>query len=174
MMNSKHKKWTLITGAIILIAGSAYLMSNNKKSMEGKTVSEIHDTIQSSEFPELTGYWEPEDEVAYIELNKDKSICCVAHNQIYIYTSFKKETAEKVYSMYYDSIADLGRGGLRLNWDSFSLDIPIARIQLVNDSTAYIKWIGFYDKSKREYVFKESDFNSCNHVDSVLLRKNKV
>ena len=172
-MNSKRKRWTLITGAIILIVGSIYLMSSNNKPMKDKTVSEIHDTIHSGEFSELTGYWEPEDEAAYIMLDKDKSICCVAHNQIYIYTSFKKDTTAKMYSMYYDSIADLGRGGLALNWDSFSLDIPIAKIQLLDDSTAYVKWLGFYDKDKRKYVFKESDFNSYNHVDSVLLRRNK-
>ena len=76
----------------------------------------------------------------------------VNSNQIYILANIKKNKKD-IEEFYLIKPLDLGRGGLNLNWDNFSLKKKIMSIEYKNNKINAI-WNGFYDKNQKKYVWK--------------------
>lgn len=78
-------------------------------------------------------------------LTKDKVIINAADNQIYLIASVI--SSEDVFSLYYKS-ADVGRGGMDIDWGKVSIKHPIATLKRLNDDKLYFNWIGLQDVEK--------------------------
>lgn len=124
------------------------------------------------DFTQLVGFWRPKDNVAAcLEIGNDSSFCCVADNQIYIRIALKECSEINSYHIFYEATKDLGRGGVMLPWDSYSLEIPIAKIEFTNENDANFRWLGFYNIKNKKYEFIESDFTF--DTDSIVVRLEK-
>lgn len=101
--------------------------------------------------------------------NNGNAIIEVNSNQIYINSHIVYKNDKTIYIVL-DSPEDLGRGGMNLNWESFSTSLPVADFTLTSNNTAIAKWHGFYDKSVQDYLWvKEPDF--VDESDTIELSK---
>lgn len=126
-----------------------------------QNISDYEDTIfvKCKNDSILLGHWTFNEDIAYLDIKKRKTLCCVIHNQIYIYVLIKKVN-DSCYNVFYDSIADVGSGGAHLNWDYFSKTVPIARLELINSKKIHFYWLGFWDLINNIRVLRNTDFNS--------------
>jgi hypothetical protein len=112
---------------------------------------------------QFTGRWSPNCErIGGLDIqNTDRITIDVNSNQIYILSrgTFHEDTL----TLYLNHPEDLGRGGMMLDWNSFSKNEPIALIKLISKDTARIIWRGFYNKKTkvREWT-AEPDFAEQN------------
>ena len=60
----------------------------------------------------------------------------------------------------------------KINWSSISLDKPIAKFTL-NDGVLVVKWYGFFDMKKKEYVWNtQPDFIvGAKSNEAILMKK---
>ncbi|MCL1942027.1 MAG: hypothetical protein FWF54_00520 [Candidatus Azobacteroides sp.] len=99
------------------------------------------------------------NESAVFKIEKENDILLpVMSNQIYIKARIEK-VKDNFYHVYLIEPDDLGAGGLRLDWDNFSTEKPIADIEILSNGTMSFKWIGFYHISDKKIVFPECEFN---------------
>lgn len=108
----------------------------------------------------IQGFQIKEDDSALIEVNS---------NQIYV-TAKIASKATDVISLSYVQPADLGAGGMRLQWTKFSRKMPIAKISRRARDQAELDWYGFYESTKKQFVWKsEPDFLG-ETSDTILYR----
>lgn len=92
-----------------------------------------------------------------INIESKPSPIIVNDNQIVV-NVHAMETKDNKVEIFYDSIADLGRGGVNLDWNNISLTMPLAEINITN-RTGELLWKGFYDNSKKKYYWvNDPDF----------------
>lgn len=70
-------------------------------------------------------------------------------NQIVISTTVVRY--DNKMSIFLEGPAGLGRGGMMLNWDDFSIDKSIADAE-INGNNINLSWNGFFEKSELKYV----------------------
>lgn len=114
----------------------------------------------------LLGKWALKcDESGWISIASEEDITMeVNANQIYIHAT--GEVSEKKLVIKLIEPADLGFGGMSLDWDNFSRAIPIAEMQVISDNSAKIKWFGFYNKKSnaQEWINEPDFFDQENNV----------
>ncbi len=88
------------------------------------------------------------NEYAYIHIDNDSLfVFPVNSNTMYINVRAKQDNNK--YSLFYDSIEDLGRGVKEsLDWNSFSKDSILATLER-KDNYLFLNWYGFYNKSTK-------------------------
>lgn len=97
------------------------------------------------------------DDGFYIEINNKPSLLIVNDNQIVI-NMHSKEVDNNNYYIFFDSVADLGRGGMNLDWKHVSPTKPVAELSIINQN-GNLQWKGFYDDMKMKYFWiKDPDF----------------
>ncbi|HHQ4776522.1 TPA: hypothetical protein ACSP0C_000219 [Aeromonas veronii] len=100
-----------------------------------------------------------------IILDQKNADVVVNSNQIVISTKVVRN--DNKMSFFLEGPADLGRGGMMLNWDDFSIDKSIADAEM-NGNNINLSWKGFFEKSVFKYVWiSESEFippHNKNHV----------
>ncbi|MFB9057526.1 hypothetical protein ACFFU9_12320 [Mariniflexile ostreae] len=91
---------------------------------------------------------------------KDKEVFIeVNSNQIYIDATLGKVN-DSIYNIYLNKPNDLGAGGMRLDWGSFSKDSLIGKINYnIESDIMNFNWLGFYNTEthQRDWV-ENSDF----------------
>lgn len=81
----------------------------------------------------------------------------VNDNQIVINTHAKETTKNKI-NLFYNSVADLGSGGMKFDWKSVSSTMPLAELN-ISKNNAEFRWKGFYDNKKSKYYWvNDPDF----------------
>lgn len=107
----------------------------------------------------ISGYWSKDynEGAGYIEINStnDTAFIEVNSNQIYIKAKLmqKNENGSDVLLFTLIQPGDLGIGGARLAWNSFSRDSIIAKMQILNANQGKFTWLGFYDGHKRVWEY---------------------
>ncbi|HHQ4518190.1 TPA: hypothetical protein ACSP2U_000197 [Aeromonas veronii] len=100
-----------------------------------------------------------------IILDQKNADIVVNSNQIVISTKVVRN--DNKMSFFLEGPADLGRGGMMLNWDDFSIDKSIADAEM-NGNNINLSWKGFFEKSVFKYVWiSESEFippHNKNHI----------
>jgi len=92
-----------------------------------------------------------------ININNKPNYLVVNDNQIVIKVHAKEIDSNKI-SLYYDSVADLGRGGMNFGWKNVSRIKPVAELSIIKKS-GELRWKGFYDNKKSKYFWiTEPDF----------------
>lgn len=75
------------------------------------------------------------------------------------------------FSFFLEEPADLGRGGMMLNWDDFSNSKPIADAQKNGDKIK-LSWKGFFESSTLKYVWvSDSEFTVPKNEKYVIMKK---
>ncbi|MBM7014918.1 hypothetical protein JTL32_11170 [Enterobacter cloacae] len=60
--------------------------------------------------------------------------------------------------IFYDSVADLGRGGMNFDWKNVSSTTPLAELTIIKQN-GELRWKGFYDNKKSKYYWvNDPDF----------------
>lgn len=78
-------------------------------------------------------------------------------NQIYIRTRLSR--SKNRFVMLLQRPLDLGRGGLLLDWQNYSKNIPIAELRPNEEGSFNFLWKGFYDIRKKAFTWiEEADF----------------
>lgn len=104
-----------------------------------------------------------------IIIEHDKADVIVNTNQIVVSTRVVK-TDDKL-SFFLEEPADLGRGGMMLNWDDFSNSKPIADAQK-NGDIIKLSWKGFFESSTLKYVWvSDSEFTAPKNEKYVIMKK---
>ncbi|ATG04002.1 Uncharacterised protein [Lelliottia amnigena] len=105
------------------------------------------------------GVWSTtcDDDGFSINIEEKPSPLVVNDNQIVI-NSHSKEVDNNKINILYDSVTDLGRGGMNFDWKSVSSTMPIAVLS-VNNNNGKLLWKGFYDNKKSKYYWiNDPDF----------------
>lgn len=104
-------------------------------------------------------------------LDQKNADIIVNSNQIVIST--KVVRIDNKMSFFLEGPADLGRGGMMLNWDDFSSDKSIADAEM-NGNNINLSWKGFFEKSAFKYVWvSESEFTPPHNKNYVTLMQCK-
>ena len=91
----------------------------------------------------------------------------VNDNQIVINIHAKEIDKNKIV-LFYDSVADLGRGGMDFDWKNVSPITPLAELSITNKN-GELRWKGFYDNKKSKYFWiNDPDFVQFYSEDSVI------
>lgn len=142
--------------------------TTDKESDKANTAS-INDSVknvnESSNFSEgnIVGTWMTSCEggaghISISSLSKEATIE-VNPNQIVIGASIDtSDLHDRVIRFRLTSPGDLGAGGANLNWNHFSKDSVIAKLEIVDSVHANLTWYGFYDKKLNKYIWKH-DFS---------------
>ncbi|ROT93575.1 hypothetical protein EB809_20575 [Marinobacter sp. R17] len=81
----------------------------------------------------------------------------VSSNQIVISSTAERE--DRTYRFFYSDTVELGRGGMMLNWDSFSKQKSLATGTLLEDGGLLFTWKGFYSPVTNDYIWaKDADY----------------
>jgi hypothetical protein len=88
---------------------------------------------------DLSGNWSTtcDNGITLKTINMNESFIAVNKNQIYIKT--KVEKSKDSINLILEDPEDLGPGGMRLKWNSFSRELPIAVIKNVSDRTIHFE-----------------------------------
>lgn len=106
-----------------------------------------------------------------IIIEQNKADIIVNTNQIVVST--KVVRSDDKLSFFLEEPADLGRGGMMLNWDDFSSDKAIADAE-INGDTIEFSWKGFFENSTLKYVWiYDSEFTSPKNENHVTIYKCK-
>lgn len=106
-----------------------------------------------------------------IILDQKNADIVVNSNQIVISTKVVRN--DNKMSFFLEGPADLGRGGMMLNWDDFSIDKSIADAEM-NGNNINLSWTGFFEKSAFKYVWvSESEFTPPHNKNHVTLMRCK-
>lgn len=106
-----------------------------------------------------------------IILDQNNADVVVNSNQIVISTKVVRN--DNKISFFLEGPADLGRGGMMLNWDDFSIDKSIADAEM-NGNNINLSWKGFFEKSAFKYVWvSESEFTPPHNQNHVTLMRCK-
>ncbi|MCF8715339.1 hypothetical protein JM658_10915 [Joostella atrarenae] len=99
------------------------------------------------------------DDLGILKINNENIFIEVNSNQIYVDGELRKEN-DSIYHIYLNKPNDLGAGGARLNWGSFSKDSIIGVISYNNVSDIInFNWLGFYNTETHHRDWTEnSDF----------------
>lgn len=82
----------------------------------------------------------------------------ITSNQIYILASLR-QVATTNYQTVFIRPADLGRGGLSLDWKTVSTSQPVATLIIDDDERLHVKWTGFKNDVKEKLTeFPDPDF----------------
>jgi hypothetical protein len=104
-------------------------------------------------------------------ISMNESFLEVNKNQIYIKT--KAEKNKDSINLVLVDPEDLGPGGMRLKWNSFSRKLPIAVVKNISDRTIHFEWIGFYDESSSSrtwtnepgfFTLGDNTFQKCSDI----------
>ncbi|NNS05734.1 hypothetical protein [Erwinia sp. JH02] len=109
-----------------------------------------------------------DDEGFSIQLSKIPSPLIVNDNQIIISIHSKEISANQV-AVYFDKPLDLGTGGMNLAWDSFSTTKSVAEMT-IKGSSGLFRWYGFFDKSKKKYVWVDGPDFVQDHTKNGLIK----
>lgn len=124
---------------------------------------------------DLNGNWAYDKESSYasIKIKNDEGIFVVMSNQIYINVKIViDDLDENIYNIFYDKTSDLGVGGMRMNWDDYSKDKPIATIKkIIKNHNIEFFWIGFYNRKTKVLEFDKCEFNLKSNANPVVLQK---
>ncbi|GJA00769.1 hypothetical protein ECV0102_11170 [Enterobacter cloacae] len=105
------------------------------------------------------GVWSTscDDDGFSITIDKNTNPLVVNDNQIVVNVHSNEISKEKV-NIFYDSVADLGRGGMNFDWKNVSSTTPLAELNIVNRN-GELRWNGFYDRKKSKYYWvNDPDF----------------
>lgn len=98
-----------------------------------------------------------DDDGFSISIDKNTNPLVVNDNQIVVNVHSNEISKEKV-DIFYDSVADLGRGGMNFDWKNVSSTTPLAELNIVNRN-GELRWNGFYDRKKSKYYWvNDPDF----------------
>jgi hypothetical protein len=122
--------------------------------------------------PSIFGAWSTEcNDSSTLEIDAaGHFLLNINDNQIYVNGKVKK-TKLNEYDLFYESPADLGRGGMMLHWERFSKTKPIARLNFLPGDTIVINWHGFYDEVDHVFVWTTQPdfFNEKNK--KIIMRR---
>ena len=110
-----------------------------------------------------------------LNINNKNVFMEVNSNQIYIDALAKKKN-DSIYNLYLNSPKELGAGGMRLDWDNFSKDSIIGKINYnVQNNIIKFSWLGFYnEKTKKRDWTENSDFQLiAEEIKDIKLTKCK-
>lgn len=98
-----------------------------------------------------------DDDEFSINIENKPSSLVVNDNQIVINVHAKEIRKNKI-DIFYDNVADLGKGGMNFDWNNVSSTIPLAELNVTNQD-AELRWKGFYDNKKSKYYWvNDPDF----------------
>ncbi len=107
-----------------------------------------------------------------IVLKENKADLVVNLNQIVISAKIVKNGNS--ISFYLDEPIELGRGGMMLDWDSFSKNEKIA-VVTINGNKASLSWNGFFETNKSQYIWvSESEFYSQGGGKNVTINRCEI
>jgi hypothetical protein len=123
------------------------------------------------ELADILGRWSPNcEKIGGINIQDQNKITIeVNSNQIYILSTGTINNDTLIMTL--NSPEDLGRGGMMLEWDNFSKETPIAKMELISERKSKVEWLGFYNNklktsvwlSEPDFLETESDiFYKCN------------
>ncbi|MBF4491720.1 hypothetical protein IR010_04140 [Flavobacterium sp. MR2016-29] len=147
-------------------------------NLEKENCDEDTKEINSNNYLE-NGKWkiDCENSVGSMIIKDKKASLIVLFNQIYIeLEEVKRYNSEKgiAYKLR-EKPEDLGNFGIKLDWENFINDKPIAYIKIIDSSTLYFYWYGFFNNQTRKREFTECEFqqesnkkHEDNHV--ILMR----
>lgn len=114
------------------------------------------------------------DGIPYLSVTTKGGELVVNDNQIVIKIRTESVPASPgAYNIKLFKPSDLGAGGMRLDWDSFSTDSTIAQLRLTNKpGKAIFSWFGFFNKKtvKRDWV-DQSDLNLETDNNAIDVQK---
>lgn len=98
----------------------------------------------------------------------------VNSNQIYILANVITAPNNKdILLVYFDKTDDLGAGGVRRAWKSYSKDKPIAELHKKSNGEIKLVWNGFYNVSTKKYEWtNEADWNTYEDFKGILYKCN--
>ncbi|MEG6216501.1 hypothetical protein UXO42_15290 [Enterobacter quasihormaechei] len=105
------------------------------------------------------GMWSTscDDDSFSILLDNKPNPLVVNDNQIIVNVHANVISKGKVV-IFYDSVADLGRGGMNFDWKNVSSTTPLAELT-INKQNGELRWKGFYDNKKSKYYWvNDPDF----------------
>ncbi len=113
------------------------------------------------------------DGVASITVKNKEASLVVLSNQIYIELvetkryGFEKGIAYKLKNIPEDS----GSFGVRLPWEEYLNNQPIAYIKIVDENTLKFYWYGFYNNKTKKRDMTDCEFNQESNKKEVILKK---
>lgn len=137
------------------------ISSNNKIQVDNNAELSTFSNIIPSKFVGKYGLNCNEIKLEIKDSNPIKIM--VNSNQVEIYANLLSLADDNTKLMIFlDKPADLGRGGMALDWQNFSTKKPIGRIELlsINPKTIKIDWFGFYSTAKNKYDWTANDFGN--------------
>ncbi len=154
-------------GKQVMVQVSVIENNKNFRINEFITGSEVKDDY-SSVINTLKGNWrmDCESSNASIKINDNDIFIALNSNQIYIKTTFKVKHKYSL-DLYLSEPKDLGRGGINLNWNYFSKDSIIGRININPHNKITFNWLGFYDEQENKRVWiGDTDFQfDYDHIN---------
>lgn len=153
----------------ITIDKSKLKENNFKKQNCGSGLTAGGETVKTA-----IGDWKRTCEgITYLSVSNKGGELVVNDNQINIKTKLEPVSdSPGAYNIKLVKAGDLGAGGARLEWGSFSTDSTIAQLRLIKPGKAIFSWFGFYNKKtgKRDWV-DQSDLNVETGNNAIDLQK---
>ena len=103
-----------------------------------------------------------------IKIDNKPTSLVVNDNQIVINIHAKEVDNNKI-DIFYDSVADLGRGGMNFDWKNVSPIKPVAELSIIKKNGEF-RWKGFFDNKKLKYFWvNDPDFMQFYADDGVII-----
>jgi hypothetical protein len=84
--------------------------------------------------------------------DNNTALVAINSNQIYVH-SLVSPISDELYDFTLSKPADLGRGGMNLNWGGFSDKKSMMQLQKFDNKKYMLTWFGFWDKNKSSYTW---------------------
>ncbi|MGR6874570.1 hypothetical protein ACU6U9_20270 [Pseudomonas sp. HK3] len=100
---------------------------------------------------DLEGFWSNDCEYngAAIKHNKsDDFVIELSSNQIYILAHAIENREKSYYEVYFVDPINLGRGGLQIQWQNISKDIPLGKVSDIKSTSYEFEFYGIEYKDK--------------------------
>jgi hypothetical protein len=114
----------------------------------------------------LKGRWSPDcKNLEGIKIDGHlKAEFTINSNQIVINSFLREDAKEKgIFSIYFESPLDLGRGGMNLDWDGLSKFKRVAVIKIKSKNNVILNWTGFCSNKTKAYIWtNDPDFYGNN------------
>jgi hypothetical protein len=112
-----------------------------------------------------------DDDGFYIKIDKKPNPLVINDNQIVV-NVYATESSKNKVDIFYNSVADLGRGGMSFDWKNISSTTPLAELKIANKNGEF-RWKGFYDNKKSEYYWiNDPDFVQ-SYAENGVIRLHK-